>query len=45
MPTLTKEDWENYKKSVEESIKKMTMALKENVVLLRMAEEEIKNKK
>ena len=38
MGSLTKEDWENYKKAVEESVKKMTMALKENFELLKLAD-------
>ena len=41
MGSLSKEDWENYKKAVEESIKKMTMALKENFELLKLADREL----
>ena len=41
MGSLTKEDWENYKKAVEESVKKMTMALKENFELLKLADREL----
>ena len=41
MTTLSREDWESYKKSVEDSIKKMTMALKESFELLKLADREL----
>jgi len=41
MGSLTKEDWISYKKTVVDSIKKMTMALKENFELLKLADREI----